>query len=84
MGELTDYLTGDTLPDTHDERLRQDLARHLVEQCGFSRDKLCCRYPVKIHTGARIARIHIDFLVKIRPYPPEREGKGEAYHADAF
>jgi hypothetical protein len=32
MGELTDFLTGRPLPDTHDERYRQRIARLLVDQ----------------------------------------------------
>jgi hypothetical protein len=39
-GELQDYLTGAVLPDTDDERVRQDLARLLVERLGFGKDEL--------------------------------------------
>ncbi|MGR0480634.1 MAG: hypothetical protein ACTFAL_04315 [Candidatus Electronema sp. V4] len=31
-GSLRDYLTGELLPDTDDERFRQQLARLLVEE----------------------------------------------------
>jgi hypothetical protein len=39
-GELQDYLTGDLLPDTDDERIRQQLAQLLVEQLGYGKDEL--------------------------------------------
>ena len=39
-GELQDYLTGEVLPDTDDERIRQQLARLLVEQLGYGKDEL--------------------------------------------
>ena len=32
LGELIDFITGETLQDTHDERYLQKLARLLVEQ----------------------------------------------------
>ena len=39
-GSLRDYLTGEELPDTDDERLRQQLARLLVEEKGFAKAEL--------------------------------------------
>ncbi len=39
-GELTDYLTGEKIPDTDDERLRQQLARFMVEQKGYQKKEL--------------------------------------------
>jgi len=39
-GELEDFLTGEILPDTDDERVRQDLARLLVEQLGYRKEEL--------------------------------------------
>lgn len=39
-GVLQDYLTGEELQDTDDERIRQDLMRLLVEELGFSRQEL--------------------------------------------
>ncbi len=39
-GELVDFLTGAILPDTDDERVRQSLARLLVEQLGYAKEEL--------------------------------------------
>lgn len=63
MGELIDYLTGESLPDTHDERYRQQLARHLVDILGFRPDDIVRNREVVIQTPGRAARIHVDFLV---------------------
>lgn len=40
MGELTDFLTGRTIADTHDERYHQKLARHLVQALGYTKDQV--------------------------------------------
>ena len=37
LGELVDYLTGEVLEDTHDERYRQSLAKLLVETNGYAK-----------------------------------------------
>ena len=39
LGELVDFITGETIRDTHDERFRQNLARMLVNQKGFMKKR---------------------------------------------
>lgn len=39
-GTCTDYLTGETIVDTDDERCRQELARFLVEEKGYDKKDL--------------------------------------------
>ena len=63
LGELTDYLTGQTLDDTHDERLRQQIARLLVERGGFSRAGIQSRVMLQVQAGAKQARVPVDFVV---------------------
>jgi hypothetical protein len=63
MGVLTDYLTGETVPDTHDERFRQKIARHLVQVCGYEKNQIESRKQVIIKTGKKTARLWMDFLV---------------------
>lgn len=65
MGVLTDYLTGETVPDTHDERFRQKIARHLVQVCGYGKKQIVSRKQVIITTGKKNARLWMDFLVSI-------------------
>jgi len=65
MGELTDYLTGQCLDDTHDERYRQKLARHLVEFCGFDKQAITSRFKLTVSACDQRAIIPVDFLVAV-------------------
>jgi len=65
MGELTDYLTGRRLEDTHDERYRQKLARHLVEYCGFDKQAITPRFKLTVSACDKRAIIPVDFLVAV-------------------
>ena len=49
-GSLQDYLTGEELPDTDDERFRQQLARLLVEEKGFAKAELEPRLSIETTT----------------------------------
>lgn len=46
-GTLKDYLTGEELTDTDDERIRQDLSRLMVEEKGYPRDALEPRLKIE-------------------------------------
>jgi len=46
-GTLKDYLTGEELTDTDDERIRQSLSRLLVEKKGYSRQNLQPRNTIE-------------------------------------
>ena len=65
MGELTDFLTGKPLPDTHDERLRQGIASLLVDEKGFTRGDIRPRRPLTLRAGEKCAVINIDFVITI-------------------
>ena len=64
MGELTDFITGRTIADTHDERYHQKLARQLVQTLGFAKEKIEQKKEVVIRTGDQAAKVVVDFLVK--------------------
>jgi hypothetical protein len=65
MGELTDYLTGRTLADTHDERFRQKIARHLVEVCGYEKNQIESGKQITVRAGAKTGLLKMDFLVGV-------------------
>jgi hypothetical protein len=65
LGELRDYLTGETLKDTHDERYRQKLARLLVEQKGFAKTDIVPRFPLTIRAGGKAAVVTVDFVIQL-------------------
>lgn len=45
-GTLKDYLTGEELTDTDDERIRQDISRWMVEEKGYARESLQPRLKI--------------------------------------
>lgn len=63
LGELTDFITGETLPDTLDERLRQEIARLLVEQKHYLKSDIEARKKLVVKAGTSKAIVSIDFLV---------------------
>lgn len=65
LGELQDFITGETLPDTHDERYRQRIAKYLVKKKAYSPTDIRPRQWLPIKAGKHRARTCIDFLVRI-------------------
>ena len=65
-GVLQDYLTGQALPDTDDERIRQGLARRLVEQLGYGREDLEPRLTIDSCFNAVRVQTLIELTVRIQ------------------
>lgn len=65
LGELTDYLTAKVLPDTHDERYRQKIARTLVETLGYDKSEITGRHELIVAADEKKAKIPVDFVVRI-------------------
>jgi hypothetical protein len=63
LGELVDFLSGKTITDTHDERYRQQIARHLVNDLKFDKSDVEAGREITIQTGDRSADVTADFLV---------------------
>ena len=64
LGELEDFITGEPIKDTHDERYRQQLARLLVKSKGYSKSDIEPRKSLLVMAGNKRAVINIDFLIK--------------------
>jgi hypothetical protein len=64
-GSLRDYLTGEELPDTDDERFRQQLARLLVEEKGFAKSELAPRLVIETLFNSIFVRSVIDLTVSL-------------------
>ncbi len=62
-GTLRDYLTGAELPDTDDERCRQELARWLVEEKGYGKDELEARRVIETTFNNRFVRSLIELAI---------------------
>jgi hypothetical protein len=65
LGERTDFITGETIPDTHDERYRQKIARLLVNHKRYQRYDIEPRKDLLVKAGGNSAVIKIDFLINL-------------------
>lgn len=64
-GSLSDYVTGEPLVDTDDERYRQKLARLLVEERGFAKNELEMRRRIETLFARQFVASKIDIVVRI-------------------
>jgi len=65
LGETVDYITGQTIVDTHDERARQKIARFLVEEKGYSKDDIDSRREIELTVDGNRGTSRVDFLVRL-------------------
>ena len=65
LGELTDFITGETLKDTHDERYRQKIARLLIRQLGYLKEDIEPRKALVVRAGGKKAVLKIDFAITL-------------------
>lgn len=64
-GTLHDYLTGEELVDTDDERIRQRLSRMMVETLGYRREELEPRLSIETLFTRHFVRSVIDLTVSL-------------------
>ncbi|MGW8160611.1 MAG: type I restriction enzyme HsdR N-terminal domain-containing protein [Desulfobulbales bacterium] len=62
-GTCTDFITGDTIVDTDDERCRQKLARFLVEEKGYAKNDLEPRLCIETLYNGQFVTSSIDITV---------------------
>ncbi|MEA3279085.1 MAG: type I restriction enzyme HsdR N-terminal domain-containing protein [Thermodesulfobacteriota bacterium] len=65
LGELTDYITGKTIKDTHDEQYRQKLARLLVQKKGYQKKDIKTGCELHVKAGDKNAISIIDLMVTL-------------------
>lgn len=65
LGELIDAVTGRVLPDTHDERYRQKLARLLMDARGYSQADIQSRCSLRVKAGDNCAMVKVDMAVTV-------------------
>lgn len=65
LGELVDFITGDVLKDTHDERYRQKIARLLVNQKGYAKKDIEPRKALTVQADDKRAVIKVDFIITL-------------------
>jgi len=62
-GTCSDYITGETIVDTDDERCRQELARILVEEKGYGKEELDPRLSIETLYCGQFVASSIDITV---------------------
>ena len=63
-GTCTDFITGETIVDTDDERCRQELARFLVEEKGYAKSDLEPRLGIETLYNKQFVASPIDITVR--------------------
>jgi len=63
-GTCVDYITGETIVDTDDERCRQDLAKLLVEKKGYAKSDLEPRLRIETLYNGQYVASTIDITVR--------------------
>ncbi len=66
MGETSDFITGQVIADTHDERIRQAIAKLLVEMKGFHKDDILVRQTLPVTVDHKTGFVLVDFAIKMR------------------
>jgi hypothetical protein len=64
-GTCSDYITGETIVDTDDERCRQELAKLLVEKMGYAKDDLEPRLCIETLYGGQYVASTIDITARV-------------------
>ena len=64
-GTCTDYITGETIVDTDDERCRQELAKLLVEKKGYAKSELEPRLCIETLYSGQFVSSTIDITVRV-------------------
>ena len=65
LGKTTDFITGREITDTDDERLRQRLARFLVEEKGYSKEDIEVKRRLEFTIDDKKVLSMVDFVVRI-------------------
>ncbi len=65
-GTLRDYLTGEKLIDTDDERIRQDICRLMVEEKGYAKELLQPRLKIETLFSKNFVISTIELTVSIQ------------------
>lgn len=64
-GTLHDYLNGEELTDTDDERIRQDISRYMVLDRGYSKKELIPRLYIETLFTTNFVRSTIELTVEV-------------------
>ena len=66
LGEMIDFLTGKIIEDSHDERLRQEVAKYLVQQKGYDKADFLSGEKILVSCGQNSALVPLDFRISLQ------------------
>lgn len=69
LGQTVDFITGDVVADTHDQRIRQALARFLVQEKGYRKSDIATGREIALDVDGKRAVSRIDFTVVVNDRP---------------
>ena len=65
LGKIVDFITGQQIVDTHDERARQKIARFLVESKGYPKEDIDPRRGIPLSVDGNRATARVDFVIRV-------------------
>ena len=65
LGQLNDFITGDILADTLDERYRQTIAKKLVMDKRYTIQDIVSNFRLAVTAGKNTATLKVDFLINL-------------------
>jgi len=66
LGKTVDFITGQSIADTHDERARQKIARLLVEDKGYLKGDIEVRRKIPLTVDGKSATARVDFIIRLK------------------
>ncbi len=64
-GTVKDFITGEELPDTDDERFRQELSKMMVVERGFNKEELEPRRYIETLFSSQFVRSNIELTIRL-------------------
>ena len=64
LGETVDFITGESIDDTVDERARQTIARFLVEEKGYLKGEIEVRQQITLAVDGNEGTSKVDFVIR--------------------
>lgn len=65
LGSTIDFITGETVVDTVDERARQKVARFLVESKGYEKKEIDTKSRIQLNVDGDTGTVTVDFVIRI-------------------
>ena len=65
LGKIVDFITGQQIVDTYDERARQKIARFLVENKGYPKEDIDPRRGIPLSVDGNRATARVDFVIRV-------------------